>query len=67
VILGTGIVFGPSVGELYSERWGKATLFSLGRAVSGGIGALGFMMMFVAGLGCMERRKRDGVWTSFSG
>ncbi len=54
VILGTGLVFGPSVGEIYSERWGKAALFSLGRSVSGGIGALGFMMVLGAGLGCMD-------------
>jgi hypothetical protein len=37
VILSTGLVFGPSVGEFYSQRWGKGTLFALGRAAAEGM------------------------------
>jgi hypothetical protein len=55
-IAGTGLVFGPSVGQAYSDRWGKAALFSLGRA--------GFGTMFAIGLAetyrvCLEADCQD--------
>jgi hypothetical protein len=42
-IAATGIVIGPSVGQIYSERWGKAMLFTVGRAGFGTMFAFGFL------------------------
>ncbi len=37
VILSTGLVFGPSIGQYYSGRVGKGLLFTLGRAAFAGM------------------------------
>jgi hypothetical protein len=47
-ILGAGLVFGPSVGQFYSGRWGKGLLFALGRGAAAGVMA-GGIVMFLEG------------------